>query len=100
MLKTWEPRHTRATAAPRLPLIAEGEGVLTAATRRKVSLIHGGFMADPQVLTTLRRKQAEIENAIAAYEKRAEEARRDLVAINAAIRLFSVALRAPPCCSL
>src|SRR5438034_613739 len=47
-------------------------------------------MADPQVLTTLRRKQAEIENAIAAYEKRAEEARRDLAAINAAIRLFSV----------
>ena len=47
-------------------------------------------MADPQVLTTLRRKQAEIENAIAAYEKRAEEARRDLSAINAVIRLFSV----------
>jgi septal ring factor EnvC (AmiA/AmiB activator) len=43
-------------------------------------------MADPQVLTTLRRKQAEIENAIAAYEKRAEEARRDL----AAIRAFAV----------
>src|SRR5436190_585027 len=35
-------------------------------------------MADPQVLTTPRRKQAEIENAIGAYEKRAEEARRDL----------------------
>ena len=47
-------------------------------------------MADPQVLTTLRRKQAEIENAIAAYEKRAEEARRDLAAINATVRLFSV----------
>src|SRR5436190_21189401 len=47
-------------------------------------------MADPQVLTTLRRKQAEIENAIAAYEKRAEEARRDLAAIDAAIGLFSV----------
>src|SRR6476661_829737 len=43
-------------------------------------------MQEPQVLTTLRRKQADIENAIAAYEKRAEEARRDL----AAIRLFSV----------
>ena len=47
-------------------------------------------MADPQILTTLRRKQAEIENAIAAYEKRAEEARRDRSAINAVIRLFSV----------
>jgi len=43
-------------------------------------------MADP-VLTTLRRKRAEIENAIAAYEKRADEARRDLAAINAAIRI-------------
>jgi hypothetical protein len=53
-------------------------------------------MADPQVLTTLRRKQAEIENVIAAYEKRAEEARRDLAAINAAIRLFSVGLTG--CC--
>jgi hypothetical protein len=37
-------------------------------------------MADPHVLTTLRRKQAEIENAIGAYEKRAEEARHDLAA--------------------
>jgi hypothetical protein len=46
-------------------------------------------MADPQVLNTLRRKQADIENSIAAYEKPAEEARRALVAINAAIRLFS-----------
>ena len=27
-----------------------------------------------QILTTLRRKQAKIENAIAAYEKKAEEA--------------------------
>jgi hypothetical protein len=47
-------------------------------------------MADPQVLNTLRRKQAEIEGAIAAYERKAEEARKDLAAINAAIRLFSV----------
>ena len=43
-------------------------------------------MADP-VVTTLRRKRAEIENAIAAYEKRADEARRDLAAIDAAIRI-------------
>src|SRR4051794_38838366 len=47
-------------------------------------------MADPQVLTTLRRNQAEIEGAIGAYERKAEEARRDLAAINAAIRLFAV----------
>jgi hypothetical protein len=47
-------------------------------------------MADPQILTTLRRKQSDIESAIVAYEKRIEEARRDLSAINAAIRLFSV----------
>jgi hypothetical protein len=47
-------------------------------------------MADPQILSTLRHKQADIENAIASYEKRIEEARRDLVAINAAIRIFDV----------
>ena len=57
---------------PRFPLVAEGEGALPPRLGRKVSSIHGGFMADPQVLTTLRRKQAEIENAIAAYEKRVE----------------------------
>jgi hypothetical protein len=45
-------------------------------------------LADPHVLT--RRKPAEIGGAIAAYERKAEEARRDLAAINAAIRLFSV----------
>jgi hypothetical protein len=42
-------------------------------------------MADPQILTTLWRKQAGIENAMPAYEKRIGEARRDLAAINAAI---------------
>ena len=41
-----------------------------------VDLCDALAMADPQVLTTLRRKQAEIENAIGAYEKRAGEARR------------------------
>jgi len=45
-------------------------------------------MADPQVLTTLRRKRAEIENAIVAYEKRLKEARRDLAHVNATIQLF------------
>ena len=68
-----------------------GGGIQSAATKRKGppnSRRH--HMADPRVLTTHRRKQAEIENAIAAYEKRAEEARRDLAAINAAMRLLSV----------
>ena len=45
-------------------------------------------MADPHVLTTLRRKRAEIENAIATYEKRLSEARRDLAHVNATIQLF------------
>ena len=48
------------------------------------------IMPDPQILNTLRRKQLNIESAIAAYEKRIEEARPDLAAINAAIRLFSI----------
>ena len=34
-------------------------------------------MADPQVLTTLRRKRNEIERAIVTYEKRLTEARRE-----------------------
>jgi len=47
-------------------------------------------MADPQILTTLRRKQADIEEAIAAYEAKIEEARRDLSAVNATIRIFEI----------
>lgn len=47
-------------------------------------------MTEPQVLSTLRRKQSEIEGAIAAYEKRIEQARRDLAAVNATLRIFEV----------
>jgi hypothetical protein len=45
-------------------------------------------MADPQVLTTLRAKQAEIETYIADCEKRLGQARADLAHVNATIRLF------------
>jgi hypothetical protein len=34
-----------------------------------VSIYRGIIMADPQVLSTLRRRQADMENAIAAYEQ-------------------------------
>jgi len=43
-------------------------------------------MADPHILTTLRRKQA----AIAAYEKKIEAAKRDLAAVAATLRLFEL----------
>lgn len=45
-------------------------------------------MADPQIVTTLRRKRDEIERAIAAYEKKIELARIDLASVNATLRLF------------
>jgi len=35
----------------------------------RVSAYRGIIMADPQVLSTLRRRQADMENAIAAYER-------------------------------
>jgi hypothetical protein len=47
-------------------------------------------MADPQVLSTLRRKRDDIEAAIAAYTKKVEEAKRDLSAVAATIRLFEL----------
>lgn len=47
-------------------------------------------MADPQILSTLRRKRDEIEATIAAYEKRIEAARHDLAAVAATIRLFEL----------
>ena len=67
---------------PRLPLVADTKPreVSVTAPTITVDLCDALAMADPQVLTTLRRKQAEIENAIGAYEKRAKEARRDLSA--------------------
>src|SRR3990172_2555275 len=45
-------------------------------------------MAEPQIVTTLTRKRAEIEKAIASYEKRIAQARRDLAHVNATLRMF------------
>jgi hypothetical protein len=47
-------------------------------------------MAEPQVISTLRRKRDEIEGAIAAYEKKIEAANRDLSAVNATLRIFEL----------
>jgi hypothetical protein len=47
-------------------------------------------MADPQVVSTLRRKRDEIESAIAAYRSKIEEAERDLSAVAATLRLFEL----------
>lgn len=47
-------------------------------------------MADPHILTTLRRKRDETEAAIRAYEKKAEALRRDLAHVNATLRLFEL----------
>jgi hypothetical protein len=47
-------------------------------------------MAEPQILSTLRRKRDDIEAAIVAYEKKVEEAKRDLSAVAATIRLFEL----------
>lgn len=47
-------------------------------------------MSDPQILGTLSRKRHEIEQAIAAYEKKLEAARHDLAHVNATLRLFQI----------
>lgn len=47
-------------------------------------------MADPQILTTLRRKQDEIETVIAVYEAKIEDAKRDQFAVNATLRIFEL----------
>jgi hypothetical protein len=47
-------------------------------------------MADPQVVSTLRRKQADIQGYIRDLEKRLEQARHDLAHVNATLRLFEV----------
>lgn len=47
-------------------------------------------MADPQIVSTLTRKQREVERAILTYEKKLEQARLDLSHINATLRLFKV----------
>lgn len=46
--------------------------------------------ADPQVVTTLRRKRDTIEAYIATMERQIADARRDLSAINATIRLYEI----------
>ena len=45
-------------------------------------------MAEPKVLSTLKRKRSEIENVILTYEKRLTNARRDLSHVSATIQLF------------
>ena len=47
-------------------------------------------MADAPMIATLRKKQAEIENAITHYEAKIREARADLAHINATLRLFEL----------
>lgn len=47
-------------------------------------------MADPHILTARRRKRDDIKSAIAAYEKKIEEAKRDLAAVAATLRLFEI----------
>ncbi|MGJ0513471.1 hypothetical protein [Methylocystis sp.] len=47
-------------------------------------------MAEPQIVTTLRRKRDEMEAAIRAYEKKTEALRRDLAHVNATLRMFEL----------
>ncbi len=47
-------------------------------------------MAEPHIVTTLRRKRDEMEAAIRAYEKKTEALRRDLAHVNATLRLFEL----------
>ncbi len=45
-------------------------------------------MADPQIVTTLRAKQAELQDLVAFYDAKADEARVDLAHVNAVLRLY------------
>jgi hypothetical protein len=47
-------------------------------------------MADPHIVTTLRRKRDDIEIVIIAYRAKIEEAERDLSAVAATLRLFEL----------
>lgn len=47
-------------------------------------------MADPQIVTTFRRRRDEMEAAIRAYEKKTEALRRDLAHVNATLRMFEL----------
>ncbi|MGB7246864.1 MAG: helix-turn-helix transcriptional regulator, partial [Methylovirgula sp.] len=53
-------------------------------------------MADPHIITTLHVKRDELESLIAAYEKRIEAARFDLMHVNATLRLFEMNGEAEP----
>ena len=53
-------------------------------------------MAGPQILSTLRRKRDNIEAAIATYEGKIKEARRDLAAVAATIRLLELSGETQP----
>lgn len=48
-------------------------------------------MAEPQVVTTLRRKRDEIEGLIETYERRLKDAKRDLEHVTATLALFETA---------
>ena len=45
----------------------------------------GSAMADPQLLSTLRRKRDEIESAIVTYRAKIQDAERDLCAVTPTI---------------
>jgi len=45
-------------------------------------------MGEIRAVTTLKRKRGEIARSIASYEKKLGQAKADLAAINAAVRIF------------
>ena len=47
-------------------------------------------MAEPQIVSTLRRKRDDMQAAIEAYEAKIEAAKHDLAAVNATLRLFEL----------
>jgi hypothetical protein len=47
-------------------------------------------MAEPHILSTLRRKRDDIQAVIESYEAKIEAAKHDLAAVNATLRLFEL----------
>jgi hypothetical protein len=47
-------------------------------------------MNEPNILVALRRKRDEIESVIAAYERKIEAAKHDLLAVNQVLRLYEI----------
>ena len=47
-------------------------------------------MAEPHILSTLRRKRDDIQAVIELYEAKIEAAKHDLAAVNATLRLFEL----------